>query len=281
MSKQTSKGFLQAIRFETAQLAPTGTFNSNKCFIREAGEESVVKVADTTEETTHMESENERNGHSQTDWEKGISVVTTTWNERENIEELVLRVRSALKDVPHEVIVVDDSSTDGTFEVAKRVADVAVSKVREGQTKGLLYGMKLAKFPIIVTIDSDLENNPELIPSLLEKLGELDLVVASRTVVPRFSERWASKTLGKRIGVSDFFSNFRAYKKETLESLTLGGSETFGGELLVRARKNGFRIGEVKYEAPPRRGKPRIGGTVRANFRIMAATFRCLLIFLF
>ena len=281
MSKQTSKGFLQAIRFETAQLAPTGTFNSNKCFIREAGEESVVKVADTTEETTHMESENERNGHSQTDWEKGISVVTTTWNERENIEELVRRVRLALKGIPHEVIVVDDSSLDGTLEAARRVADLAVSKIREGQTKGLLYGMKLANYPIIVTIDADLENDPALIPAMVQKLGEVDLAVASRTVIPRFSERFASKTLGKKLGVSDFFSNFRAYKKETVEGFALGGWETFGGELLVRAKKKGFKIGEVTYEPPQRRGRPRIGGTVRANFRILAATFRCLLILLF
>ena len=63
---------------------------------------------------------------------QGVSVVTTTWNERENIEELILRIRSALKGIPHETIVVDDSSSDGTLEVAKRIADVAVSKVREG-----------------------------------------------------------------------------------------------------------------------------------------------------
>src|SRR5208283_1135966 len=113
---------------------------------------------------------------------QGISVVTTTWNERETIKELILRVRSALKDFPHEIIVVDDSSFDGTFDVAKCFADLAVSKVREGQTKGLLYGMKLAKFPIIVTIDADLENTPEVIPSLVSRIGKsADLVVASRT----------------------------------------------------------------------------------------------------
>ncbi|MGA2682919.1 MAG: glycosyltransferase [Candidatus Bathyarchaeia archaeon] len=210
---------------------------------------------------------------------QGISVVTTTWNEKENIEELILRARSVLESIPHEIIVVDDSSSDGTVEVAEGLADVAVSKVREGQTKGLLYGMKLSKFPIIVTIDADLENDPELIPVLVRKLGEVDLVVASRTVIPRFSERVASKTLGKMLGVSDFYSNFRAYKKEAIDGLTLKGEETFGGELLVRARKRGFVIGEVKYEAPPRRNKPRIGGTIRANFRIMAATLKCLLIF--
>jgi len=142
--------------------------------------------------------------------DKGISIVTTTWNEKENIEELIRRIRITLQDTPHEIIVVDDSSSDGTLEVAKLYADLAIGKTREGQTKGLLFGAKLAKFPIVVTIDSDLENNPELIPSLVGKLNVFDLAVASRKVLPRFSERWASKILGRTLGVSDFFSNFRA-----------------------------------------------------------------------
>jgi dolichol-phosphate mannosyltransferase len=151
----------------------------------------------------------------------GISVVTTTWNEKENIKELILRIRSTLKDTPHEIIVVDDSSADGTLGVAKQFADVAVGKVREGQTKGLLYGMKYAKFPVIVTIDSDLENSPEFMPALVKKLDEFDVVNASRMVVPRFSERWAAKTLGKMVGVSDFYSNFRAFKKEIIPKFNL------------------------------------------------------------
>jgi len=212
---------------------------------------------------------------------QGVSVVTTTWNERENIEALVAKVRSALKGVPHEIIVVDDCSSDGTLDVAKRVADLVVSKVREGQTKGLLYGMKLSKYSAIVTIDADLENDAELMPSLLQKLGEFDLMVASRTVVPRFSERLAAKTLGKKFGVSDFFSNFRAYKKETLADVDLQGGETFGGEMLVRAKKNGFRIGELMYDPPPRRSEPRIGGTLRANLRIILALLKCYVIFYF
>ncbi|MCL5949700.1 MAG: glycosyltransferase [Candidatus Bathyarchaeota archaeon] len=211
---------------------------------------------------------------------QGISVVTTTWNEKENIKELIHRIRATLQDIPHEIIVVDDSSSDGTLDAAKCHADLAVGKVREGQTKGLLFGAKLAKFPVIVTIDADLENSPELIPSLVEKLGIFDLVVASRRVVPRFSERWASKTLGKICGVSDFYSNFRAYKKEALAH-DLKGGETFGGELLVSAKKKGFKIGEITYEPPPRRSKPRIGGTIGANWRIMVATWKCFFIYVF
>ena len=76
---------------------------------------------------------------------QGVSVVTTTWNERENIEELIRRVRQTLTGVPHEIIVVDDSSFDGTLDLAKCFADLAVSKVKEGQTKGLLYGMKVSQ----------------------------------------------------------------------------------------------------------------------------------------
>jgi dolichol-phosphate mannosyltransferase len=212
---------------------------------------------------------------------EGISVVTTTWNEAENIKELILRIRSTLKDTRYEVIVVDDNSADGTLSIAKQYADVAVRKVREGQTKGLLYGMKYARFPVIVTIDSDLENSPELIPTLVKKLDEFDVVNASRTIVPRFSERWAAKTLGKMVGVSDFYSNFRAFKKEVTAKFILKSGETFGGELLVVAKKKGFKIAEVRYEAPPRRSNPRIGGNIRANLRISVASWKCFIRFLF
>ena len=211
---------------------------------------------------------------------QGISVVTTTWNEKENIEELIHRIRTTLQTTTHEVIVVDDRSSDGTLDIAKCIADIAVGKVREGQTKGLLYGAKLSKYPVIVTIDSDLENSPELIPALVEKLIDHDVVVASRTSLPRFSERWAARILGKKIGVSDFYSNFRAYKKETICNISLKGGETFGGELLVVAKKKGFKVGELTYEAPTRRNKPRIGGTIRANWRIIVATWKCLFIFI-
>jgi hypothetical protein len=75
----------------------------------------------------------------------GVSIVTTTWNERGNIEKLVSTIRHTLESIPHEIIIVDDNSPDGTIQIASRVADVAVTKAREGQTKGLLHGMQKAK----------------------------------------------------------------------------------------------------------------------------------------
>ena len=155
----------------------------------------------------------------------GVSLVTTPWNERENIEKLIPTIRNTLQQVPHEIIVVDDNSSDGTFQTARLLADVAVTKTREGQTKGLLYGMQLAKHPIIVTIDADLESNPEHVPTLIQQIAKFDIVVALRTKLPRTSEKIASKTLGKLLGVTDTLSNFKAFKKETIPNFNLKGGE--------------------------------------------------------
>ena len=68
--------------------------------------------------------------------------------------------------------------------------------------------------------------------------------------------------MGKIVGVSDFYSNFRAFKKEVTEKFDLEGGETFGGEKLVIAKRNGFKIGELTCKAPPRQSNPRKGGNI-------------------
>ena len=209
-----------------------------------------------------------------------VSVVTTTWNERENIEKLVRAIRNALQDLSHEIIVVDDNSPDGTIQIAKQFADVAVTKKREGQTKGLLYGMQLARYTTIVTIDADLENDPTHIPELLHQAVKYDIVVASRSKLPRISEKIASKTLGRLLGVTDTMSNFRAYRREAIPKSSLKGGETFGAEFLVIAKKNRLAVGEIRYNSPYRRRNPRIGGIIKANLRIMWALIKSSMIYL-
>ncbi len=208
----------------------------------------------------------------------GVSVVTTTWNERENIEKLVSAIRRVLQNLPHEIIIVDDNSSDGTIHVAKRLADIAITKPREGQTKGLLYGMQLAKYPTIITIDADLENDPIYIPDLIQQTAKFDIVVASRAKLPRISEKITSKTLGKLLCVSDTLSNYRAYRKDVISKFNLRGGETFGAEFLVIAKKKGLTIGEIKYDPPQRRRNPRIGGKTQANLRIIWALIKSLVL---
>jgi len=208
----------------------------------------------------------------------GVSVVTTTYNERENIPIFVRRIRESLRNLPHEIVIVDDDSPDGTYDVARELADKAYRVHGFGQTRGLLYGIERASYPIVITLDADLENPPELIPKLLEEFerGNYDILVASRTSLPRVSERITSKTLGRLLGISDVYSNFRIYRRDRMLGVKLKLGETFGGELLVTAKKSGFKIGEYLYKPPPRRSQPRIGGTLKANLRIIWATIKLL-----
>ena len=80
--------------------------------------------------------------------------------------------------------------------------------------------------------------------------------------------------------MTDTFSNFKAFRKETISQFNLRGGETFGAEFLVTAKKKGFRIGEIKYDPPPRRKNPRIGGKTKANLRIIWALIKSLTLYL-
>jgi len=209
----------------------------------------------------------------------GISIITSTYNERENVGRLIASIRRVMEGREHEVIVVDDTSPDGTVEVARSLADVAIAKIREGQSKALAMGIKAARFPTIVTIDADLENDPEQIPLLLDGLKRFDVVVASRDRLPRFSERIFAFVIGKRLGVHDVLSNFRAFSKAVAESIRFGDTETYGAEFLIKAWKAGYRIGEIRVELR-RRKKPRLGNTITANAKILLALAKSVAIFL-
>lgn len=199
----------------------------------------------------------------------GLSVVTATRNESETLPQLIRSLRVTLKGMAHEIIVVDNSDADRTFEIAKEMADVAIKRDEPGQGPALLEGMRKAKYPTIVTIDSDMENPPEMIPSLLERMtSDLDVLVVCRDIIPRLSEELATERFRSEIGISDVFSNYRIYRSEVPRNLECRLGETFGLEILVLAKRAGYHIGQTQYHPPPRRSNPRIGGLLKANLRI-------------
>ncbi|RLE63258.1 MAG: hypothetical protein DRJ38_07965 [Thermoprotei archaeon] len=72
------------------------------------------------------------------------------------------------------------------------------------------------------------------------------------------------------------YLNLRAYKKEIIPHIKPVSGETFGAELLVNASLKNYKIKEITYNPPPRRTKPKIGGTTKANIKILTATLRLL-----
>jgi glycosyltransferase involved in cell wall biosynthesis len=121
--------------------------------------------------------------------ELDLSVIAPVYNERESLPHLVREVREALgkSNLSYELILVDDGSKDDSFEIMRGLAaqDPALVVVRFrrnfGQTAALQAGLDQARGRRIVLMDSDLQNDPEDIPRMLEKLSEgYDLVAGWR-----------------------------------------------------------------------------------------------------
>ncbi len=193
-------------------------------------------------------------------------VVLPTYEEAENIAEVLRRLRAAVPAA--DVLVVDDSSPDGTAAVAKAAGhelggvDVAIrpgkaglgSAYRHGFREGLDHG-----YDVLVEMDSDLSHDPAALPALLKAVeAGADLAIGSRYIpggsiphwplhrrsLSRWGNRYAARML--RLPVRDSTSGFRAYRAGALRSIDLEA---------VRADGYGFQI-EMAYRVA------RLGGQI-------------------
>lgn len=202
-----------------------------------------------------------------------ISVIVPIYNERENIEELYQRLKGALKDLDHEIILVDDGSIDGSTEAIRRLAlsdervKGVILKRNYGQTFALSAGFEVAMGDIIVTMDGDLQNDPEDIPRLLRKMEEgFDVVSGWRRdrkdpfLKRRLPSTIANWLISKVTGVNlhDYGCTLKAYRKEVLEDLKLYGE--LHRFIPALASMNGAKVGEIVVKHHPRkRGKSKYG----------------------
>ncbi len=118
----------------------------------------------------------------------GISVVVPVYNEEENLPILVPKLIEVLQGLhkPYEMIFVDDGSSDGSRKILKEMATrypfLRILRFEEnrGLSAALIAGMREARGDILVTLDSDLQNDPEDIPKLLGQLDHYDMATGWR-----------------------------------------------------------------------------------------------------
>ncbi|MDP2910067.1 MAG: glycosyltransferase family 2 protein [bacterium] len=193
-----------------------------------------------------------------------ISVVVPVYNEEESLEELHNRLISVLKGIkiPFEIIFIDDGSSDRTYEKMSRLSPlVSIRLTRNcGQTAALSAGIDAATGDIIATIDGDLENYPEDIPLLLEKINEgFDIVSGWRKNrwkghftrrFPSLVANWLISYVSK-IKLHDHGCALKAYKAGAIKQLKLYGD--MHRMIAAYAAQGGKKIIELQVRHEPRK----------------------------
>jgi len=219
-------------------------------------------------------------------------IVLPTYDERENIETVLRRVRFVVP-AAH-LLVVDDGSPDGTAEIAEQVARElgGISVLRRPAPTGLgnayragfRWGLERG-YGVLVEMDSDLSHDPLVLPELLHAVDSgADLAIGSRytdgggtkdwpwlrRMISRNGCRYAQTML--RLPARDATSGFRAYRASALQAIDLDGVQASGYgfqvEMTYRAARNGARVTEVPIEF-----RDRVAGTSKMSTRIVIEAF--------
>jgi dolichol-phosphate mannosyltransferase len=188
-----------------------------------------------------------------------LSIVVPVFNEAESLPQLQAELRSAATSLGHalDVLLVDDGSNDGSWQVIQQLAatnpDVRGIRLRRnfGKAAALSAGFRAARGELVLSIDADLQDDPAEIPRLMEKLGQNLDVVSGWKQVRRdpWHKVWPSRVfnwlVGRLTGVRlhDHNCGMKLYRAEVLREVRLYGELHRFVPVLAHAR--GFRVGEV------------------------------------
>jgi glycosyltransferase involved in cell wall biosynthesis len=219
------------------------------------------------------------------------SIVVPFYNEQENIPTLYMKITEVMDSIgePYEMVFVDDGSKDNSYRVLCDIYEhdrrVNVVRLRRnfGQTPALKAGFDFARGEVVISMDGDLQHDPEEIPRFLEKIEEgFDLVSGWRAqrrdhwLMRRLPSRVANWMMAKLSGIDlhDFGTTFKAYRKEILQEIQLYGE--LHRFIPALASSTGARIAEVPISNPDRKnGKSNygIGRTIRVFFDLIMVKF--------
>ena len=194
-------------------------------------------------------------------------IISPTYNESKNISTLVKTVFS--RNPGAHLLIVDDSSPDGTAEIVKKLQlnypnlFLEIREIKDGLGKAYLFGFKWAlkkKYEIIVQMDADMSHHPKEIPHMINLLKKNDLVIGSRYINGVSVVNWPLKRLFLSFGaniysriitgmpIKDATGGFKAWSANVLKSIKLedvrSSGYSFQIEMNFRAWHKGFKLVE-------------------------------------
>jgi glycosyltransferase involved in cell wall biosynthesis len=201
-----------------------------------------------------------------------ISIIAPIYNEEANVVALFNEIKKLCinNNYEYEIIFIDDGSTDGSFEIAKNLSPLKVIRMRKnfGQSAAMDAGIKAAKYSYIITMDADLQNNPNDIPKMINYLLEnnLDIVSGWRknrkdTFAKKFISRGANflRYIIVKDDIHDSGCSLKVYKKECFNNFNLYGELHRFIPALLKIK--GFKVGEIVVDH-----RQRIAGVTKYNW---------------
>ena len=197
--------------------------------------------------------------------DKKISIILSTYNEAPYIEQAIIQILNNIKNV--EIILVDDSSTDGTLEKAKKINNPNLkiySRKFRGLASAFLLGLINSSGDIIGWTDTNMKSAIAKLPEMIDQLNNNDVVLLSRYVegggdkrdkLRSFASRFLNwiyqLTLSKKI--KDYTSGMFVMKRDVLLTATPNcyGHGEFFVEFIYKAHKRGVKIYELPFIQPP------------------------------
>lgn len=195
-----------------------------------------------------------------------LSVIVPVYNEANTIRQVIDRINAV--SIDKEIIVVDDSSTDGTDKILSGMRFDNLKVIHHSSNRGkgsaLLTGLSNATGEYVIVQDADLEYDPNDYLKLIDavKKGEGDIILGARftkgyrgMLVPRVGNRFLTVLLNLLFGVrlNDCFTCYKLMRKNSLVDLALSSNSfDIEIEILAKAIKKGLRITEVPVSYVPR-----------------------------
>ena len=192
-----------------------------------------------------------------------VSIVLATYNERENILDTISSIFHNVKDSV-EVIVVDDDSSDMTWQLVEELNDPRVKLIRRVETRGLASafnrGVIESRGEVVGWMDADMCMPPSLLPEMISKLDEYDIVVGSRYAPGGIDDRAFLRVASSRLinglasmvlgyGIKDYDSGFVVLKRSVFDKVSIipTGYGAYFMEFLYTCRKKGLKVYEIPY----------------------------------
>ncbi len=192
-----------------------------------------------------------------------VSIVLATYNERENILDTIRAIFEHVKQSV-EIIVVDDDSPDETWKIAADLGDPRVKVIRRVSTRGLASafnrGIIESRGQIVGWMDADMCMPPALLPTMIEKLAEYDIVIGSRYVAGAKDDRHWLRVLSSRLinklaevvlgyGIKDYDSGFVVLRRSVFDKVSIipTGYGAYFIEFLYTCRRKGLTVYEVPF----------------------------------